>query len=125
MRKILEIIVKFCNRWELTINVNKSKLMEMDRDEVEPMKIEQYTLEGTNKYKYLGVDISSNSRKWWEYWEEKVIKLGRGDVNLLRVWTKKSCCKGLVGTRIWENMVLPKISYALDVLPIRGDLQGN
>ena len=67
LQQNIEKVHEFCNRWGLSVNADKSKIMiftkngQVAKDRYR-FKIGQICLEQVSSYKYLGVDISSSGK---------------------------------------------------------------
>ena len=59
----LDLLKSYCDKWSLTINIKKTKVMLMANTKVDheyldkPMKIGGETLEWVHVYKYLGIEL--------------------------------------------------------------------
>ena len=67
LQRNITIINEFCNKWGLSVNADKSKVMVFSKSG--RMSKDQYiftighaALENVNQYKYLGVNISANGK---------------------------------------------------------------
>ena len=64
LERLLKVFGDVCKRRKLTVNVNKSKVMKIGKNEGNEMNISLNArrMEEVTSYRYLGVDVSNDSR---------------------------------------------------------------
>ena len=64
LERLVEVFGDVCKRRKLTVNVNKSKVMKIGKNEGNEMNISLNgrRMEEVTSYIYLGVDVSNDSR---------------------------------------------------------------
>ena len=63
LQKQLNELDEYCKKWFLSVNISKTKVMQISKTKITdniPFKFDGKVLEYTDKYKYLGIQISSD-----------------------------------------------------------------
>ena len=63
LQNSIDLLSAYCNTYELTVNVNKTKILVFGRKSISPAQIWRYrdhNIEVVDKYKYLGVLFTPN-----------------------------------------------------------------
>ena len=84
-------VKQYCDKWQLEVNVNKTKVVVVSKDgsEVAKVKYGQSELECVSKYCYLGMVFSADGR--WKLEVDRRVQAGRAalsSVNKHVIWNK-------------------------------------
>ena len=116
LQRKIDLISKYCNKWELRINAEKSKILVV-RNGTKHSKREDWYLEGkklevVDSIKYLGVNI--NSRCIWREYNNDKMKHGIGQLNRLRrICSAHRGCDFRMANNIFRALVESKIMYSM------------
>ena len=82
LQQLIDIIYKFCSKWRLHANVNKSAVLVFGKDKVKgKWNWGDHVLPIVSNYTYLGVNFSYNGA--WDTHIKKLIQNGKQTVNQL------------------------------------------
>jgi hypothetical protein len=109
-------VKEYCDKWQLVVNVNKTKVVVVSKDgnEVAKVKYGQSELECVSKYCYLGMVFSSDGR--WKVEVDRRVQAGRAALSGVSkhvIWNKNISTP--VKKVVFEAMVKSKLMYGSEV----------
>ena len=114
LERLVKVFGDVYKRRKLTVNVNKSKVMKIGKNEVNEMNIELNArrMEEVTSYRYLGVDISSDSRMNEEV-RHRIGEARKSAGALKDLWRKRHVLReAKVG--MYEGIVEPSLLYGCE-----------
>jgi hypothetical protein len=116
LSNLLAKVKQYCDKWQLEVNVNKTKVVVVSKDgnEVAQVKYGQFELECVSKYCYLGMVFSSDGR--WKLEVDRRMQAGRAALSSVSknvVWNKNISMP--VKKVVFEALVKSKIVYSSEV----------
>jgi hypothetical protein len=116
MEKCLRELDKYCTRWKLEINTDKSKAMVINKRGTKPkdfLKIGNSQLEYVNSYVYLGIEISSNGK--FTQCKQGLTTKGKKAMNKLKSLIVGTNIKKSLALKMFDQLVFPILSYGCEV----------
>ena len=109
-------VKQYCDKWQLEVNVNKTKVVVVSKDgsEVAKVKYGQSELECVSKYCYLGMVFSADGR--WKLEVDRRVQAGRAALSSVSkhvIWNKNISTP--VKKIVFEAMVKSKLMYGSEV----------
>ena len=114
LERLVEVFGDVCKRRKLTVNVNKSKVMKIGKNEGNEMNISLNArrMEEVTSYRYLGVDVSNDSRMSEEV-RHRIGEARKSAGALNDLWKKRHVSReAKVG--MYEGIVEPSLLYGCE-----------
>ena len=113
VRRMTELVEEHCKRYKLNINVNKTKVMKVGREQEQVIiDLEAGRLEQVEEFKYLGVSFTKTGDTARAIQER--IKLGYAAMNrLTKIWKENTISRSLK-IRLFNAIVVPTVLYGAE-----------
>lgn len=115
---MIDVLQEFCNKWGLSVNVNKTKVMVFKKGgklrNGEKWHMYGRPLETVPLYKYLGL-LFTSYLSWTKAVHELSLKAKRAVMMLIMYSIKCGGFPTSVAFELFDKMVLPIISYGAEV----------
>ena len=118
LQKKLDYVSEFCTKWDLKINVNKSKVLVGSKgckfSKTEKWFIEGKELERVNQFKYLGVIINHDGK--WNMQKEGARIIGNNAFNVVtNLKGRIKSVKSNIIMNVYKSMVESRLLYGVEV----------
>ena len=116
MENCLERLNKFCSKWKLEINIDKSKAMVLNQRGSKPkgsLRIGNAHLDYVTSYTYLGMEISSNGA--FTSCKQTLAAKGKKAMNRLKSVISGTNIKKSLALKMFDQLVLPVLMYGGEV----------
>ena len=118
MRKLLDSLEVFCNKWRLEVNEIKTKIMIYGAEPTDPTPVFTYggkIIEVVTMYKYLGIWFSTDMKNPWKvHYEKTVAKANKKAGEFDRLFRNKSLAVPFK-IAVYKSMIRPVLEYGCEV----------
>ena len=116
MQRSLNVLHEFCRMWRLTVTLDKTKVMVVNRsedDDGRPFAYGASELEEVTKYKYLGLWFTNNAQ-WGYDLNARIRKAKRVQGNIMHILTQKKLPIRL-RWHVWCGLVRSRLEYGCEI----------
>lgn len=121
LQKLISATEAFCNKWQLTINVNKTKILIAHKRYSKMMNFKLYnkTIDVVEKFCYLGLELNSKGT-FKDAIDRLYNKAFRAYMSLKENFSFNNGTPVKVLTKLYETMIQPILLYGCELWGIHG-----
>lgn len=121
LNKSIKILENYCNKWQLKINIKKTKIMVCNKRFRDDYNFKMYnqSIEIVKSFVYLGIEVAS-SGSFKLAITRNLNKATRAYYSLVRDFSHYNGTKPRILQKLFDSMVMPVLLYGCEIWAIHG-----